>query len=206
MDREPGSQRGLALFDFDGTLTRGDTFAPFVRFAVGPWRFKGGSLLLAPWIAAYRLGWLSAKSIRTKIVRWGFVGWRESDVREAGQRYAREHLQSGLRDRALERIAYHRSEGHTIAVVSASLDVYLQAFCAEHGLDLISNRLEVLAGTLTGRYEGGDCSGPAKAERIRQRYDLSQFAQIYAYGDTADDHAMLALASHRFYRWPGLGD
>jgi len=33
-------ERGVvAVFDLDGTLTRGDTLAPFLRFVCGTWRF-----------------------------------------------------------------------------------------------------------------------------------------------------------------------
>lgn len=45
------------------------------------------------------------------------------------------------------------------------------------------------------------CSGAEKATRIRQRYDLRRYREIFAYGDTVDDRAMLALAGRRYYRW-----
>jgi phosphoserine phosphatase len=35
----------LALFDFDGTITVGDTFVPFMRFAVRPGRLVLGALM-----------------------------------------------------------------------------------------------------------------------------------------------------------------
>jgi len=67
-------------------------------------------------------------------------------------------------------------------VVSASLDVYLAPFYEQHGLELLSNRLETKRGIATGRYLGGDCSGVGKAERIRARYELARFGTVYAYG------------------------
>jgi phosphoserine phosphatase len=30
---------------------------------------------------------------------------------------------------------------------------------------------------------------------------LKEYAEIYAYGDTPEDEAMLALATRRYYRW-----
>jgi len=54
---------------------------------------------------------------------------------------------------------------------------------------------------LTGRYLGGECTGAEKALRIGRRYDLGQYREIYAYGDTAEDREMLALANRRYYRW-----
>lgn len=43
--------------------------------------------------------------------------------------------------------------------------------------------------------------GVEKPVRIRQIYDLQQYRHVYARGDTSEDLEMLALASHRYYRW-----
>jgi len=98
-----------------------------------------------------------------------------------------------------KRIAWHRAQGHTVVVVSASLDLYLQPWCQARGLDSICNRLAHRDGILTGRYEDGDC-GPHKARLIRARYDLASFERIHAYGDSREDRPMLALGHERWYR------
>jgi len=79
--------------------------------------------------------------------------------------------------------------------------VYVRPWCERESIDCIATELEEREGRLTGRYLGGECTGAEKALRIRQAYDLSQFAHVYAYGDTAEDREMLALASHPYYRW-----
>jgi len=85
-------------------------------------------------------------------------------------------------------------------LVSGSLDLYLQPWCRQHGLELICNRLAHDGrGRLTGRYEDGDC-GAHKAAKIRTRYDLAGYERIHAYGDSREDKAMLALAHERWYR------
>ena len=86
-----------------------------------------------------------------------------------------------------------------MAVVSASIDLYLQSWCRQLGLQLICNRLEVQDNRLTGRYAEGDC-GPCKVAHIRQRFDLGAFRRIHAYGDSGEDRPMLALAHERWYR------
>lgn len=115
-------------------------------------------------------------------------------------------LPAVVRGEALERIEWHQRQGDTVVVVSASLDAYLNSWCAAVGVDLICTELEECEGKLTGRYRAGDCSGPAKARRILARYDLSRYAVIYAYGDTNDDREMLELAHRKFYRWREIHD
>jgi phosphatidylglycerophosphatase C len=162
----------LALFDFDGTITRQDTFTPFIFQAVEPRRLAYGKILLSPLIAGYKLGLLPASAMRASIARFGFRGRRALDVQQAGSSYARHALPGVVRKKALERIRWHQFRGDTVVVVSASLDVYLAGYCAELGVELICTELEARDGTLTGRYRGGDCSGHEKARRVRQRVRL----------------------------------
>ena len=57
----------LALFDFDGTITRDDTFSSFDRFAVRPTRKVVGGVLLIPVVAGYRLHVVSASRTRPMV-------------------------------------------------------------------------------------------------------------------------------------------
>ncbi len=59
---------------------------------------------------------------------------------------------------------------------------------------------------MTGEYAGGDCTGAEKARRVRERYDLSRYPVVYAYGDTPEDYELLRLASKRYFRWQELGE
>jgi HAD superfamily hydrolase (TIGR01490 family) len=194
----------LALFDFDGTITVADTFTPFILRAVEPRRLALGKVALSPVVAAYKLRLLPATRMRRAIVAFGFRGRASAEVRAQGLEYSRSHLPSVVRPRALERVQWHQTQEDEVAVVSASLDVYLSDWCQQLGVALICTELEERDGTLTGRYRGGDCTGAEKARRVRQRYDLQRFSSIFAYGDTPEDSAMLALADQRYYRSPEL--
>ena len=191
----------LALFDFDGTITFKDTFTPFVYYAVNPRRLAIGKIVLSPLIAAYILGVFPASWMRACITAFGFRGRLEADIRRLGSSYSREKLSEVIRPQALSRIQWHQARGDVVVVVSASLDAYLSDWCKEHGLDLICTELEARGGKLTGRYRLGGCTGKEKARRIRERYDLKAYPDVYAYGDTREDEEMLNLASKRYFRW-----
>ena len=196
----------LALFDFDGTITTGDTFVPFLRFVLRPSRLVVGGLLTSPVTICYFLGGLPATTARTALARAAFHRQFAHGVQAAGLAYARDILPSCVRPEALERIHWHQHQGDTVVVVSASLDVYLAPWCRDVGVECICSRLEERDGILTGRYRGGDCSGPEKARRVLQRFDLAQYGVVFAYGDTPEDDAMLRLAHRRSYRWKDLAD
>ena len=86
----------LALFDFDGTITRGDMFTPFLRFAIQPGRAVLGGLLISPVLIAHRLRLVSTSSARPIVARAGFQGVRADVVRALGERYAAEVLPEQL--------------------------------------------------------------------------------------------------------------
>jgi len=190
----------LALFDFDGTITTKETFVDFLRYATPRWRIGIGQILLAPVIIGYTLGWISPSRARQALARVALRGLSADTLRRRGADFAKEVIAARIRPCAAQRIEWHRDRGDTIVVVSASLDVYLEAWCEHAGLAVLCSRLEVRGGRLTGSYRGPDCCGEEKKRRILERYDPESFASVYAYGDTSEDDAMLGLADTRYFR------
>jgi phosphatidylglycerophosphatase C len=194
----------LALFDFDNTITTGDTYTPFIRRTAGGARLLAGTVLLAPLLVAYRLGFLPATRLRAAMTWVCYRGRSERAVHAAGVRYAA-GLSACVREEARARLDFHRERGDHVVVVSASLDAYLGPWCEAQGFDLICTELEGRGGVLTGRVRGGDCTGEEKARRVRARYRLDDYPVVYAYGDCAEDEALLALADKAYLRWHEQG-
>lgn len=191
----------LALFDFDGTITTREMFPDFMRFAVTPRRLACGKVLLAPFIAGYRLGIVPGNAVRAGIVGFGFRGVPVEHLRLAGEAFASDIIAGALRANAMERIHWHQAQGDRVAVVSGSLEAYLSPWCKQHGLELICSRLAATNGVLSGRYLGEQCVGKEKVRRIRECYAPEDYAAVYAYGDTHEDDEMLAMADHGYFRW-----
>lgn len=192
---------GLALFDFDGTISFRDSFGDFIRYAVGPFRFWLGIACLVPVVAAFLFGLIRAWRAKELMAIYFFGGWDAAEFARLADRYSRQRLPQIVRPIALERIAAHKEAGDVIVVVTASMDIWLQAWCENQGIDLIATKLETQEGRITGRFLTKNCSGYEKVRRIKERYDLSKFHRIYAYGDNPADRPMLRLAHERYYRW-----
>ncbi|KAB7763849.1 HAD family hydrolase [Xanthomonas maliensis] len=189
----------LALFDFDHTITTCDSYGGFLRRVATPAQRAKARWTVGPWLLGFRAGLVSAHALRARVTRQVFTGRRLEELAAHGQAYAHEALPGILRADMLRRMDWHHAQGHTLVLVSASLDLYLQPWCAQHGVELICNRLEHHDGILSGRYAGGDC-GPRKADVIRQQYELAHYDCVHAYGDSREDRPMLALAQQRWYR------
>jgi phosphatidylglycerophosphatase C len=189
----------LALFDFDGTVTTTDSFTPFLYFTASRIRIALGTALLAPMIAGYEIGLIAGTRMRAAGAWVCFRGRSEAEINELGARYA-ERLDAWVRPEMRSLIRSHQANGDQVVIVSASLGAYLDSWCRRTGVERISTELEAKAGVLTGRYAHGDCTGPEKARRVLERYDLARYSTVYAYGDTPEDEALLKLANRRFMR------
>lgn len=189
----------LALFDFDHTLTTGDSYAGFLRRVATPEQRARAWWQVGPWLLAYRLRLLSAARLRARVTRLVFAGRHAQDIAALAGGYARDILPGLLCPRMLGQLQWHQAQGHTVVIVSGSLDLYLRPWCQPLALHLLCNALEEHEGRLTGRYRDGD-RAPDKAALIKEHFDLSRYARIHAYGDSREDRPMLALAHDRWYR------
>ena len=190
----------LALFDFDGTITTKDSIMDFVRFAVGPFKFLIGVVLLSPLLVGYALRLVSNTFIKEFGFKLFFRNWDFSRFSKITSDYSRLRLPKLIREKALKQITWHKSQGHHVVVVTASFEEILADWCRNQQIDLISNTLDIQDGYITGKIKNENCYGPGKAEKIVKILDLKQYSHIYAYGDSDGDRAMFALADESFYR------
>lgn len=194
----------LALFDFDGTITNRETMPDFMHMAVRPSRLLLGKVLLLPLILGYETKLVSGVVVRAAICLFGFWRIPADELEEHGRQFAENFLPGTLRPEAMKRIAWHKSRGDTVVVVSGGLDVYLRHWCRGHGVDLLCSSLERRDGKLTGRYSGRQCVKSEKARLVQEQFPPGHFSRVYAYGDTPEDRELLALAHEAYYRWQPL--
>lgn len=190
----------IAAFDFDGTLTHRDTLFGFLRFACGAPALMAALARSVPTLVRSRSGRAPAALAlrdagKERLLRSLFAGRDATWFDERGEAYART-LPGRLRPDMVDRLEWHRAEGHRLVIVSASLDTYLTHFGREHGFDeVIAVRLATDGGTLTGSLEGPNVRGPEKEVRLRRWLERAGHAgEIWAYGNSSGDRELLAMA------------
>jgi phosphatidylglycerophosphatase C len=190
--------RGVAAFDVDGTLTPGDTLLPFLTAVCGRVPTITAMTIESPRFAGMALGRRSRDDVKERLVRRLLRGRDAATVRSAGDRYAATVVDR-IRPEMRERVAWHRSRGHEVVLVSASLDVYLTEVARRLDAALLCTRLEVGAdGRLTGAFDGPNCRADEKRCRLEEwlaPHDGPK-ATVWAYGNSGGDEAMLAMADH----------
>ncbi len=191
----------LALFDFDGTITKKETISEFLRFCIGNTRFVLAVVRVFPSILGYFSGLIGNQEIKERLLFETVGGWEEEWLVEKGQEFAKKRLPSLIRPKALERIRWHKERGDRIVLISASLIYYLRPWADIVGIkEVIGVELEIADGRITGKLLGKNCYGAEKVRRLKELLDISNFDEIYAYGDSRGDREMLALANYPFFR------
>jgi len=190
----------LVLFDFDGTITTDDSLIKFIRFVVGDVRFIRGMTLLLPMLIAYKLKIIPNHKAKQYMLTYFFKGMSEEKFMQVANEYSLNHIKSILRPKAMEKIAWHKEQGHKIVVVSASIECWLKPWCDENNLELIATKLEIKNKIITGKLLTKNCYGIEKANRVQEKYNLNDYSHIYAYGDSRGDIELLKLADEGFYK------
>lgn len=189
--------QNLALFDFDGTLCTQDSFTGFIFYALKKRHILRQGLKVLPQIQAYYLKRYPAPQMRATLFYHMFKGQDAATIQAIADEYA-QSLIATLDSAMLIRLKAHQARGDRIALVSASLDLYLTPLCDYLNIDLICTQTQVLQAKFTGHYQTLDCSSEQKSLRVKAFYNLTQFAHIYAYGNSHEDRELLELADYPF--------
>lgn len=202
---EPGPRAAgaavVAAFDFDGTLTRGDSLLPFLQEGLGRAGLARALLRTAPALLAWKLGRLDNEAAKVRLLQAALAGRPRAELEAWAARLRDRRLPALWRPEALARLRWHQAQGHRCVMVSASPELYLAPVAQALGLALLGSRLAWdAAGRATGALDGRNCHGPEKLRRLHAWWAGHPPAELWAYGDSAGDAALLAAADRPWYR------
>lgn len=188
----------LALFDFDSTLCKIDSFTGFIFFALPKWQIIMRGMIILPWIIAYYLKLYPAHLMRPKLFKQMFKGQKQYQITAAASAYARQLVEQHLSSDLYAQLRQHQVCNHQVVLVSASVNVYLAPLCERLKIQLICTELDDTQQKMTGLYSTPDCSHHQKKIRILKTLNIEQYTTIYAYGNSDEDSAMLSLAKYSY--------
>jgi phosphatidylglycerophosphatase C len=193
-------KKGIAFFDFDGTITRKDTLLEFIRYTKGNFGYFVGFGINLPFLLAYKLRIISNQSAKERVLKFFFRGTKVEDFKKMCEDFGRRVIPGLVRSKALEEINRLKSQDVIVVVVSASPENWIIDWAKQSGVEMIGSRLEISDDWITGKILGKNCHGDEKVVRIKQVYDLANYNVVAAYGDSEGDKAMLALAQQAYFK------
>lgn len=192
----------VAAFDFDGTLTRHDTLLPFLLYVSGGLKFFIKIISLSPILGAYALRLMRNDVAKVKVLQAFLANSPMAGLRQNALDFASNKIPQMQRSVAMQRLRWHKQQGHRCVVVSASIELYLRPWALQAGFDdVVGSRLEELENGLTnGKLVGENCFGPEKMRRLEKLLGPRDGYILYAYGDSRGDRELLSAADFPFYR------
>lgn len=188
--------RVVAAFDFDGTITTKDTFLPFLVRAFGRLKVALALLSLAIPGCIVWTGKSTRDHFKALLIGKLFPGASVQYLEEVGRQHASQ-IASLYRPTAIDRINWHRQQGHHLVIVSASLNFYLEPIARQLGFDdLLCTEVASVQGTCTGEMKGENCRAEGKVRKLQALLGPLDQYELYAYGDSEGDAEMLAVSNH----------
>ena len=200
LESGPRGAKVLSVFDFDGTLTRHDSFVPFLRFAFGRQEFSRKMLRLAVPGLRFLTRRLNRDELKAQLISTFLTGVEEEWVQQKAEDFSKVFWTRLMRPAGLRAVATEVESGAVVTLCSASPALVLQPFADRLGIKLIGTELEVVDGLLTGYITGNNCRCENKVLRLEAVYGpLSQY-RLRAWGDTRGDRELLAAAQDAHWR------
>ncbi len=189
-------KKGVAFFDFDGTISFKDSFIEFIRFTHGSLRLYLCVLSNAPFIFLFYLNLYPNQKLKERFFSFFYKGVSEDKLIQEGKQFTNEILKHICYDYALKRIEWHKTQDHDIYLLTASSSIWLGHWCKHNDLKIIGTNFETLNGKYTGKIDGKNCYGIEKIIRIKPI--LNNYKVSYGYGDSQSDKHYLKQMTYSY--------
>lgn len=193
----------IAVFDFDGTITRKDTLIEFIRFVKGSVALYCGLLLHLPCLILMKLHLYDNSTMKEKVFAWFFRGMAIQQFDELAKAFYQSNADKLIYSQAKGRIAAHKRKGDIVVILSASIENWVQPFAIALQADvLLATQAQVIEGKLTGKFATKNCYGVEKVDRLKVWLDtnITELPYIIAYGDSRGDKELLDFANEKHYK------
>ncbi len=124
-------------------------------------------------------------------------------TREKLATIAQEYVQNELfpkeNKKIVEKMLWHKEQGHTIAIVSGGFSEYIKEYAKIYDINyVIATDLEFIDGKATGKIDGIDCMGINKIEKLKSIVDLDKYdlENSFAYSDHISDIPLLSFVGN----------
>jgi len=190
----------IAVFDFDGTITRKDTLLEFIKFSKGKRRFYLGFLLFSPLLVAMKLKLYPNWKVKQKMFSYFYKGISIEQFNEWGNEFCSK-IDKIVRSKATETIKLHKENDNKIIIISASIENWIKPWAKKTGIEtVLATKIETNTnGLLTGRFLTRNCYGQEKVNRLLEIFPDGNEYKFIAYGDSNGDKKLIEFADEGYY-------
>jgi HAD superfamily hydrolase (TIGR01490 family) len=192
----------IAVFDFDGTITRKDTLIEFIKFTRGKRRFYGGFLLFSPLLIAMKLRLLPNWKVKQQLFSYFYIGISAWNFDKWGIEFSA-MIDKILRPKTMEILKLHKKNGNKTIIISASIENWIKPWAAKTGIDMVlSTQIEIDSNRLlTGKFLTKNCYGQEKVKRLLEMFPNRSNYKLVVYGNSRGDRELIDFADEGYYKF-----
>ncbi len=207
--------RVAAIFDLDGTLSRGHIWEGFRKYYTNYEKRRIPSIFafLTTHIALWLLAKCKLVSKEKCWLKWAedlngvFKGLSEEEVQKMSQWVVDEYTLKLSRRDVVDILSQHKQNGHIVVIVSAVFSEFLEVVGQRLGVPyVIGTKLEVADGKYTGRVVKPLCFGENKAKLLKEFINQNgleiDLPSSFAYADSIFDVPLLELVGNPVGTYP----
>ena len=192
----------LAIFDFDGTVSKIDSTKFFLKISFGKiYFFYGYYLRFIHLFILSKIGLYEFIELKEKRISFFLKDITLKKFDQLTLKFNNIFFGNYLKPDALKKLEWHKKNNHEIVILSATLSNLLSQWSSSNDYILIANNLSFKDDISTGYFERPDCSFDEKLIRLKEIVDLNNFDHIYGYGDTQSDISFLNIVDEPYFRY-----
>lgn len=185
------SKKRICVFDFDGTLYRGDSFLTFTLYSLPFFHVVKGIIKASGSLIKWKLGLLDSSIAKEKLFYSLYKGQNIEALNTKAESFA-DFINRKLNESVFYTLKEALKNGETVLIISASLGFWLRPWAIKQGItNVIATEAECVGGTLTGYFSTPNCKGKEKVRRLLLEYPDRKAYYLSAWGNSDDDSEIL---------------
>ena len=187
----------LAIFDLDGTLTKRDTYIPFLLFILKHRPIRIFYVSILPFfIVFFYFKIIDNNKLKQLFLSAFLKRAKVEKVLVLASQFVDQLLKTGMSSIGLQLLRYHQDQGDNVLMATASFDIYVRILAKHLNVDeVVCTEAEVVGGRFTGKINRLNCHGNEKLRRIKQYLGNIDKKMTIAYSDDIIDFPMLQWAA-----------
>lgn len=191
----------VVAFDFDGTLTKKDSFIEFIKFSKGSFKFYISTPLIGFLWLLSKLKLVETHKAKAVIFSYFFKNMSLEKFNSYCNNFEVE-IDKMLKQDAKSVIKNQLYKHSNVLIVSASIENWIKPWATSNGINtVLATKIAINAkANLTGKFSSQNCVGKEKVNRVLGVFPNRETYKLVVYGDSSGDKALMAIADKVFWQ------
>lgn len=191
--------KNLAIFDFDGTITKKDTFNELIKFHCGSFHFYFGMLQNILIIILYLCKRVSNAQMKAHLFNYFLGDLSKQEYNKLCSDFSSVVLPNLIRKDIYQIIQDYLKKNFKIVILSASFIDWIKPWAYNNGItDIICTKYHRTSHEIYID-EKESCYGKNKLVMLEKKFPNYRSYKIYAYGDSKSDYYFMNVANRAYF-------